>query len=400
LKPTVFANGAVRHYRWHVARAVPFLLALALAPSAQAAAPTVQAHRGGPVLAGVPTFPEETLPAFRNAAQNLQVVLELDAKLTADRVPVVIHDPTLDRTTNCEGPVADRTLAELEPCMADVLGAPGNDLDTAPAPEPVPIATLAEVLAFAKAEGIDINLEIKNYPTDSDYDPTPAFANRIMDVVLESGIPASQVIMQSFTPDNLDVAESRMPDAEFALLTLAGFEEPGVDFAAARGWDWVSPSWPVDEAYVERAHANNLKVVPYTINQAEDVAEAAKVGVDALITDDPLMALQTLDTQPARVGIEPLARKLAKVRRKRKLPLRVSSNEPATTVLIARLRRKVVGRRSVTFDEAGSRRVVIRISRAGKRATKGKDAVKIRLVAKTTDLALNRGTARVVARLR
>jgi glycerophosphoryl diester phosphodiesterase len=382
-----------------MARAILLLAFLALAPAAQAAVPAVQAHRGGPVLAGVPAFPEETLPAFRNAAQKLQVVLEVDAKLTADGVPVVIHDDTLDRTTNCEGAVADRTLAELAPCMADVLGAPGNDLPTAPAPEPVPISTLAEVLAFAKADGIGINLEIKNVVTDDDYDQTSAYANRVMDVVLESGIPASQVIIQSFMPHNLDAAQARMPDAEFALLSLAGTNDFAMDFAAMKGWDWISPEWPIDQAYVDEAHGRKLKVVPYTLNQAEDVAEAAKVGVDALITDDPLMALQTLDTKAARVRLVPLSERLAPVRRRRKLRVRVSSDEPATARLTARLDGKVIGRRTVTFDEAGTRRVVIRVSRAGKRAMKGQDSVRIRLVARTTDLALNRGRTRAAAPL-
>jgi glycerophosphoryl diester phosphodiesterase len=380
----------VRHYGWRMARFIPLLAALALAPGAQAAGPAVQAHRGGPVLAGVPTFPEETLPAFRNAAQSLQVVLELDAKLTADGVPVVIHDPTLDRTTNCEGAVADRTLAELGECMADVLGAPGNDLETAPAPEPVPIATLAEVLAFAKADGIGINLEIKNYPTDSDHDPTPAFANRIMDVVVESGIPAEQVIMQSFTPDNLMVAEQRMPDAQFALLALAGFEDFAIDLAASNGWDWVSPAWPVDGAYVEQAHGRKLKVVPYTLNQPEAVAEAAKVGVDALITDDPLMALQTLDSDPPRVEVEALTKKLRKAKRRDALRVRVTANEPATVKLTARRKGEVVGRATATFEEAGAQRVRIPLERVGR---------KIKLVAKSADLALNRAKTRTVARL-
>ncbi len=381
-------------------RAIPLLLALALAPSAQAAVPAVQAHRGGPVLDGVPTYPEETLPAFRNAAQNLQVVLELDAKLTADGVPVVIHDPTLDRTTNCEGAVIDRTLADLASCMTDVLGAPGNDLPTAPAPEPVPIATLAEVLAFAKDDGIGINLEIKNYPTDDeDYDPTPAFANRIMDVVLESGIPASQVIMQSFTPTNLDVARSRMPDAQFALLSLAGTNNLAIDVAANNGYDWVSPAWPIDEAYVESAHGSDLKVVPYTINQAPDVAEAGKIGVDALITDDPLMALQTLDTEPAKLGLSAISTKLAKVRKRGKLRVRVSSDEPATVELTARLKRKALGTRTVTFDEAGRKSLAIRLTRAGRNALKDKDEAAVKLVAKTRDLALNEGRVRAPAPL-
>ena len=360
--------------------------------------PAVQAHRGGPVLAGVPTYAEETMPAFRNAAQNLQVVLELDAKLTADGVPVVFHDPTLDRTTNCEGPVVEQTVAELGSCRADILGAPGNDLPTAPAPEPVPIATLAEVLAFAKADGIGINLEIKNYPTDDeDFDPTPAFANRVMDVVLESGIPASQVIIQSFTPTNLDVAEARMPDAQFALLSLAGTNDLAIDVAASNGWDWVSPAWPVDAAYVERAHGRELGVVPYTINQAADVEQAAKAGVDALITDDPLMVMQTLDTEPARFGVRALSRKLRKVRRRGKLRVRVSSNEPVTAELTARRKRMLVGARTVTFDKAGERTFGLRVDRD---LLEGRDKVKLKLVATTRDLALNRGRLRVRATLR
>src|SRR5688572_23652864 len=131
-----------------MARFLTVLALLVLAPAAQAAIPAVQSHRGGPVIDGVPTFAEESLPAFRNAAEELNSVLELDAKLTKDGVPVVFHDDTLERTTNCEGLVADKTLAELAECRADVLGAPGNDLPTAPAPVPVPISTLAEVLAF------------------------------------------------------------------------------------------------------------------------------------------------------------------------------------------------------------------------------------------------------------
>ncbi len=372
---------------------------MAPAPAAEAAVPEVHAHRGGSVRAGVPTFPEESMAGFRSAAQDLQVVLELDTKLTADGVPVVIHDDSLDRTTNCEGLVADKTLAELGQCVEDVLGSPGNDLPTAPAPDPQPIPTLAEVLALAKVEGSVVNLEIKNYPTDDDHDPTPAFANRVMDVVLASGIPASHVIIQSFTPDSLDVAQQRMPDAQFSLLSLAPTNDLAIDVASGRGWDWVSPEWPIDDSYVERAHGSDLKVVPYTLNQPDDVSEAAKAGVDALITDDPLMALQTLDTKPAAVELDALAHKIAKVRRKRKLPVRVSTDEAATVKLVARLRGKVLGRRTVEFDDAGKERVVIKLTRKGRRALKGRDEAKVKLVARSTDLALNRGKVRASAPL-
>src|SRR5919197_4378587 len=80
-------------------------------PAPGGASPYIHAHRGGPLehLDGseVPAYPENTLPAFEHAARK-GFVLELDVKLTADRVPVVIHDATLDRTTDCRGLVAER----------------------------------------------------------------------------------------------------------------------------------------------------------------------------------------------------------------------------------------------------------------------------------------------------
>jgi glycerophosphoryl diester phosphodiesterase len=383
-----------------VARALPLLIALLLAPAAQAAVPSVQSHRGGPVLGGVPTFPEESMPAFRNAAQELHTVLELDTKLTKDGVPVIIHDDTLERTTNCEGLVVDRTLAELAECKGDVLGAPGNDLKTAPAPEPTPIPTLAEVLAFAKAEGIGVNLEIKNYPTDDDYDATGAFANRVMDVVLESKIPARQMIFQSFTPENIEVAERRMPDAEIALLALAGFEDLVLDTAATRGWDWVSPAWPVEKEYVDEAHSRNLRVVPYTINTPDAVEAAARAGVDALITDDPLMALGTLDTQAPKVKFDVLTKKLAAVRRRGKVVVRVSSDEAATVAFNGTLAGKRIGVAEVKFEQAGAKKVTLRVRRAVRRALKDRRTARLRLAAKWRDIAFNGGNTRVFATLR
>src|SRR5919108_5991533 len=112
--------------------------AVALASATPAlAAPGIHAHRGGSVLNGVPTFPENTMPAFENAARA-GWVLELDAKLTQDGVPVVMHDPTLVRTTNCTGEVRDRTRAALAACRADVLGSPGGQLASKPAAATVP----------------------------------------------------------------------------------------------------------------------------------------------------------------------------------------------------------------------------------------------------------------------
>src|SRR5919112_1394062 len=96
------------------------------AATAHAAAPEIHAHRGGSVVNGVPTYAENTLPAFK-AANAAGYVVELDALLTKDRRPIVIHDSTLDRTTVCGGRVDARTLADiLANCPSDVLGSPGS----------------------------------------------------------------------------------------------------------------------------------------------------------------------------------------------------------------------------------------------------------------------------------
>ncbi|MEA2346624.1 MAG: hypothetical protein QOG62_411 [Thermoleophilaceae bacterium] len=257
------------------------------------------------MIHGKPTYPENTLPAFRNAAAH-GWVLEFDVKLTKDRVPVVIHDPTLDRVTNCTGLVAGHTLAELRGCRVDVLGSPGSGLPARPAPRSrsALVPRLDQVLRLARRRGARINLEIKNAPTDPDFDATPAFANRVMDAVLASGIPPSHVIIQSFWPADLPTAHRRMPGAEISLLTLAAVDDGGPAAAAAIDADWVSPSFPIGSGLVTLAHSLGQRVVPYTLDTPGQVTQAAALGVDAVITDDPAMARGRLrQAYPARPTI-------------------------------------------------------------------------------------------------
>src|SRR5829696_8501005 len=161
------------------AAAVAQSAAAAAPQSAAAAPPAIHAHRGGTVLHGKPTYAEETLDAYRNAAKN-GFVLEVDAKLTKDGVPVAIHDATVDRTTACTGEVRSFTLAALRRCRPDVLGSPGGGLRTRSAKSTGSIPTIAQVLELARLTGATVNLEIKNLPTDPDWDPTSAYANRVM----------------------------------------------------------------------------------------------------------------------------------------------------------------------------------------------------------------------------
>jgi len=271
---------------------------LAVAPPALGA-PDIHAHRGGTVVNGKARYAEESLAAYRSAARN-GFVLEVDAKLTEDAVPVALHDATLDRTTNCTGELRTFTLAELGACRTDVLGSPGSPLPTRTAARPVAIATIARVLDFARRTGAKVNLEIKNVPGDPDYDSTSAYANRVMDAVLASHIPRSQLLLQSFIATNLDVARQRMPGVATSLLSVRAINEAFLQAAADHNYDFISPEWPVSSDYVHRAHGLGLDVAPFTLDRAADVRGAKRAKVDAVITDDPLMAGRALGLRPPR----------------------------------------------------------------------------------------------------
>ena len=272
---------------------------LVVAPPAFGAAPAIHAHRGGTVENGKALYAEESLAAYRNAARN-GFVLEVDAKLSEDGVPVALHDATLDRTTNCRGELRTFTRAELRACRTDVLGSPGSGLPTRGAARPQAIATIAEVLGLARLTGAKVNLEIKNVPNDPDFDSTPASANRVMDAVVASRIPRSQLLIQSFIPANLDVARQRMPGVATSLLSIQAINELFLQAAADNNYDYISPEWPVIADYVSRAHGLGLDVAPFTLNAATDVRAAKRAKVDALISDDPLMAGRALGLRPPR----------------------------------------------------------------------------------------------------
>jgi len=129
-------------------------------------------------------------------------------------------------------------------------------------------------------------------PGEKDFDPTSAFAETVVDAIRASGLPARQLIVQSFWPANLDVVEQELPGVQTSFLTAAG--EGGSEYAASRGYEWWSPTWPVTKEQVDQAHALGVKVVPWTVDTADAVRAVAAAGADAVITNDPVMARQAL----------------------------------------------------------------------------------------------------------
>jgi glycerophosphoryl diester phosphodiesterase len=291
-------------------RAVLLALALTLVVAAPAAAmPSIHAHRGGSVVDGAPTFPENTMPAFEHTAER-GWVLELDVVLTQDRVPIVFHDSTLDRTTPCTGRVDAITFAELrERCPSDVLGSPGSAAggrQMTVGEERVPVPRLTEVLDLARRTGARLNVEIKNIPTEPGFDPTDAFATTVVETIAAARLPSSQLIVQSFWPPNLDVSERLLPTVPTSFLTLAPMNEGAPAFAASRDYEWVSPQAPPTQAAVSGAHELGRMVVPYTPDDPGAVKASAAAAVDAVITDDPTMARRALlEVEPPAPPIPP-----------------------------------------------------------------------------------------------
>src|SRR4051794_27928576 len=197
----------------------------AAAPSAQAI--ELHAHRGGALANGAPFAYENSLSAYKTAPGRGARVVELDVHVSKDGVPFAMHDGTLDRTTDCTGPVADHTAAEIDACHIDRLGSTDVFTETPGSTEPVP--RLAAVLSWAKDAGARLNIEINHYPTEPSYDPGPGFVHAELDAIAASGVPKSKILMQSFLPANLDPAKQR--GHRPALLPFEGGNPPALPLA-------------------------------------------------------------------------------------------------------------------------------------------------------------------------
>jgi glycerophosphoryl diester phosphodiesterase len=286
------------------------LLALALAAPA-ADALDLHAHRGGGLTNGRPTGLENALSTFKSAPKRGADVVELDVHVSKDGVPFVIHDGTLDRTTDCEGPVADASADKLDTCHVDTLGTTDVFRTVPGSTETLP--RLAEVLRWAKADGVRLNIEINHYPNEPSYDTTDRFVNAELDTIDKSGIPKSQLLLQSFLPGNLDPAKAR--GYRTALITFTGGNSQALSLARQGGYDVLEPQWPVDRSFVRSAHAAGRQVIPYTLDTVRDVADARAAGADGVITDDLSRARAGLRCYAAEVKLAAAQRKLAAAKR-------------------------------------------------------------------------------------
>ncbi len=267
------------------------LMGAVVSPSATAAAQPstfdLQAHRGG---RGETT--EESLRAFAKSLALGVSTLELDIVLTRDAQPLVWHDPVIEPAKCADtGPafagdpdypyvskrVADLTLAQIRTLDC------GHLLPEFPDAEVVAgnvITTLPEVFALAGHTAVRYNIETK---VDGDN------SQQIADVILAAVRAAGKldfVEIQSFDWRTLPLVRAAEPAIPLVALWEQGSDP--ISGAVAVGADIVSPDYSVvDRAFTERAHTAGLRVIPWTVNDADAMRQQIAAGVDGLITDYP-----------------------------------------------------------------------------------------------------------------
>jgi len=241
--------------------------------------PLVFAHRGGSALA-----PENTIAAFDNGLRQGADGLELDVHLSRDRVVVVHHDRTLDRTTNMSGPIASRDADEL--ARADAGCRFERDGQRPFAGLGIGVPTLDAVLRRYVNARIIIELKVN----------TVEFAHAVIDVV-RAADAVDRVCLGSFGRRVLRAARAREP----RIATSAAREE--VRLALYRSWcrwpvarvgyagyqvpEFSGATRVVSPRFIEYARRAGLGVQVWTVDDADDASRLLSWGVDALISDRP-----------------------------------------------------------------------------------------------------------------
>lgn len=244
-------------------------------PFSQGPLPLIVAHRGAPT-----ERPENTLAAFDAAVDAGAAAVEFDVRVTADCQAVVIHDATLDRTTDGAGLVRERTLAEV--LAARIEGADARSYT---------VPTLHETLALLSGRAA-VDVEIKNVPGDADFDPNDEVAVGLVHRALDDVAFIGDVIVSSFNPHSIAVSRELRPEVPTGLLTDVGVDAAAaLHFAAEQGHTWVLPFadrvLEQGEGFAAAVHDEGLLLGTWIVDDAERARALLAGGADAVATNLP-----------------------------------------------------------------------------------------------------------------
>jgi glycerophosphoryl diester phosphodiesterase len=243
--------------------------------------PIVVAHRGASS-----TRPENTIPSFEEAIRLGAGIVEFDVRLSRDGVPVVIHDPAVDRTTDGTGLVHELGAGELA------------SLNAGTESEPTPVPTLADVLRCVSGRA-SIAVEIKNIPGEPAFEPArEPIVEAVHDELERQGFDGA-VLVVSFNPSSIAASKLVAPDVPTGFLTTDLVQpREALAYAASAGHDMVLPgtraSIPAGPSFVDEVHSAGLRLGTWTVDDPETVRMLLDRGFDAVASNDPRMALAVL----------------------------------------------------------------------------------------------------------
>ena len=226
------------------------------------------AHRGAGKLA-----PENTLAAFKLGASHGYRMFECDVKLSSDGVPFLLHDDTLDRTTNGAGIAGLQTWQALQQLDA------GSWHSSAHVAEPIP--SLDTIAAYCISHEFDLNIEIK---------PTTGTDQQAGEVVAQHAArlwqnESRKPLLTSFKPDALQAALDAAPDLPRGLL-LHELWTGWLETALMLGCRAIICNYKLwDTSSVTQARSAGFKLLSYTVNDDTEVKHLLALGVDGIITD-------------------------------------------------------------------------------------------------------------------
>lgn len=226
------------------------------------------AHRGAGKLA-----PENTLAAFRLGASHGYRAFECDVKLSADGVPFLLHDATLERTSSGKGTAGEQDWAALS--QLDAGGWHGRQF----AGEPMP--SLANVACYILRNGFRLNIEIK---------PTPGVEESTGRTVGEHlrrlwGNWAVPPLLSSFRPESLSGVRATAPEFPRALLLDTPWPGWFDTVQQLQCVAVVTNHRLMDEALIGQLHDQGLRAMVYTVNEPEEAQRLLSIGIDGIITD-------------------------------------------------------------------------------------------------------------------
>lgn len=250
-------------------------------------------------------MPENTIPAMLNGVRIGAHTLELDTYITADEQVVVSHDPYISSVFMLKPDGTEITKAEeinyiLYKMTYDSIRRFPEGVKPYPAfPEQQQVKTykpllselISRVETYVKTNHLKpvyYNIETKSIASeDNRSNPIPAiFVQLLMDVISQKHI-ADRVIIQSFDVRTLQILHQQMPQIKTSLLISKGSYDTNVKILGFTP-DILSPDQKIVTAdMVKKAHDNNVKVIPWTVNTEADMKAMVDMKVDGMISDYP-----------------------------------------------------------------------------------------------------------------